>query len=387
MTEQMGLYGNENHMIRIPKVLRTNLQRNLGERIPFTCVQGKPVVLEISEAFKHDSEQDSSVCYVTEETFNTINIERTPIYIPKQIETITLGCDPEFFLLDRQSKKLLRAYMFFKKFGEVGNDGILAEFRPKPTLTPQDLTNNIYKLIVKTKKLLSTNSIHNPDDIILHAASSYEGYTAGFHLHYGLPKEMLGRKSDRLVVIKKIMRALDYYIGIPAIMAEEVTDFKRRVNTYVSYGKPSDFRIDHRTLEYRVPGGSLLRHPDLTLGLIALGSTVITDLMVKVKSITNEFKHLSFMNNDDRLQEMYPNTPRIMTMYEIICSPNTDRAKTYLDSIYNDITRMIDFNKNSKAINKLFTILSNNKELIDQGMELNWRNTYEQRHHFHQTSN
>jgi len=76
-----------------------------------------------------------------------------------------------------------------------------------------------------------------------------------------------------------------------------------------------------------------------------------------------------------------------MTMYEIICSPNTDRAKTYLDSIYNDITRMIDFNKNSKAINKLFTILSNNKELIDQGMELNWRNTYEQRHHFHQTSN
>ena len=74
-------------------------------------------------------------------------------------------------------------------------------------------------------------------------------------------------------------------------------------------------------------------------------------------------------------------------MYEIICSPNTDRAKAHLDSIYNDVSKMTEFNKNSEAINKLFAILSNNTQLADQGMEFNWRNTYEQRNHFHQAPN
>ena len=390
MTENIGVYDNENRMLRISKELRQNLDLELGQKFTLNSIHNAPVILQVGAIFKNDKIQDDGVCYVTESIFNEINIENTESYKVVAVKGITLGCDPEFFLIDSKSKKILRANAFFKKWGEVGCDGILAELRPKPSTSVDGLTDNIYKLICDTRKILNLSNIYDPSEIIMYAASSYSTglpkslitgmptqATAGFHLHFGLPKYILGKTPGIMSLMFKIVKAMDYYIGLPSIMLETNSDAKRRSNTQVNYGKPSDFRLDYRTLEYRVPGGSMLRHPILTKGLIALGATVVEDIVSKVKFQTNGFKQLYWMQQNEKLKELYPNVLETEEMFSLICSPSTITAKKYLDRIYVDIQSMSGFDERKEDLDNFFYHIKTNIQ-YDNNIEHNWRNFYGQ---------
>jgi len=399
MTDHLGMYCNENGMIRISTELRQNLGLEVGQQFSLNSVNNIPVVLTVGSAFKNDAEQDSGVCYVTSSIFNKINLENINEYSMFKISNITLGCDPEFFLIDSDTRKLLSAQTFFKKWGEIGCDGILAELRPNPSLTAKGLTDNIYDLICTTRNILNLTTNYDPNKITMYAASSYETgmpaipsigntgcATAGFHLHFGLPKNILGRKPDIVALMFKIVRVMDYFIGLPAIMLEDANESKRRSNTQVSYGKPSDFRLDFRTLEYRVPGGSLLRHPILTKGLIALGATVTEDIISKINLYTNKFKQLYWMKDNERIKEIYPNILSIKEMYPLMCTPCNDMAKTYLNRIYTDVSNMIGFNERKDEINAFFHHIQANIKYTNN-IEDNWRNFYEQGTRVHQPPN
>jgi len=390
MTDHLGMYGNENGMLRIPAELRQNLGLENGHQFTLNSINNTKVVLTIGSAFKKDAEQDGGVCYVTKSVFDQVNLETTDQHNITQIKGITLGCDPEFFLIDRETRKLLSAQTFFKKWGEIGCDGVLAELRPSPSLTARGLTDNIYELILSTREILKLTQAYDPTKIIMHASSSYSngmpaipsigatGYaTAGFHLHFGLPKDILGRKPDIMTLMFRIVRAMDYFVGLPAIMLECDDESKRRSNTQVAYGKPSDFRLDSRTLEYRVPGGSLLRHPILTNGLIALGATVTEDIVSKVNMYTNGFKQLYWMQNDERIKEIYPNMLSTKDMYPLMCTPCNEMAKTHLDNIYNDVSNMIGFAERKEEIDAFFHHIQANIK-YNNNIEDNWRNFYEQ---------
>ena len=399
MTDHLGMYGNENGMLRIPAGLRQNLELEVGQQFTLNSIANTAVVLTIGSAFKKDVEQDEGVCYVTRSIFDQINLENTNQHSISQIKGITLGCDPEFFLIDRDTRKLLGAQNFFKKWGEIGCDGVLAELRPNPSLTARGLTDNIYDLIRTTREILNLTQAHDPSKIIMHAASSYSNgmpaipsigntgcATAGFHLHFGLPKDILGRKPDIMTLMFKIVRVMDYFVGLPAIMLEEDDESKRRANTQVSYGKPSDFRLDFRTLEYRVPGGSLLRHPILTNGLIALGATVTEDIVSKINMYTNGFKQLYWMQNDERIKEIYPNILSTKEMYPLMCTPCNNMAKTHLGNIYNDISNMIGFAERKDEIDAFFHHIQAGIKYTNN-IEDNWRNFYEQGIGVHQPPN
>jgi len=388
MAEHFGVYGNENSMLRVPTDLRNNLGLEIGQQFTLTSITNDPVVLTVGAAFKNDAEQDGGVCYVTKSIFNMVNLETTEHHSISQVKGITLGCDPEFFLIDSDNHKILRANAFFKKWGEIGHDGILAELRPNPSLTAKGLTDNIYALLCSARDIVNVSPAYDPTKVIMHAASSYKTglptvpganacATAGFHLHFGLPKDILGRNPDIMSLMFRIVRAMDYFVGLPAIMLEEHEDYKRRANIQVNYGKPNDFRLDFRTLEYRVPGGSMLRHPILTQGLIALGATVAEDIVSKIKMYTNGFKQLYWMHNDERLKEIYPNILTTREMYTLMCSPDASAAKGYLDTIYNDVSNMIGFNERKNELNAFFHHIDANIQ-YNNNIETNWRNFYEQ---------
>lgn len=383
MTEYSGMYGNENAMLRIPRVLRDKLKLTPGQQLSINTNDGTKITLRVNTAYKSDAEHDEELCYVTKQIFDLINIEGTNMYEVTPVEGITLGCDPEFFLVDAITKKILRAHMFFNKWGEIGHDGILAELRPKPSLTPQGLTDNIWQLFQDTRNILTTNSVYDPNRIMMLAASGYQMATAGFHLHFGIPKDILGKTPTNVMLMHQIVRVMDYYVGLPAIMMEGEQDTARRSNIFVRYGKPSDFRLDHRTLEYRVAGGNLLRHPLLTKGLIALGEVVTQDIISRIKLSTNDFKELYWVNNERRFGEMYPNVLNTSDTYNLICSPSLVAAKQHLDTIYEGIKNMIGYERRREEIDVFFDHILNDIQ-YNNNIEYNWRKFYEQSAKFHQ---
>lgn len=377
MTEYSGIYTNESGVIRIPKVLRHNLGLELGQQLQLVTVDKEPLSLKVGQAYADDVIIDDGICYVSRDVFELVNIEGTEQYKVTPIEGITLGCDPEFFLVDNINRKVLRAYSFFKKYGEIGHDGILAELRPRPSLTPQGLTDNIFKLILNTREMLNRNTTYDPERIMMLAASGYQRATAGFHLHFGLPSSILGRTPNIIILMHQMVRVMDYYVGLPAIMLEGDHDSARRSNIFVNYGKPSDFRLDNRTLEYRVAGGSMLRHPILTKGLIALGEIVTQDITSKVKLNTNDFTAFYWVNKDERFQEMYPDVLSTPDVYKLICSPTVEPARQHLDRVYAGTKNMIGYERRREEIDEFFTHIFNNTQ-FNNDIEYNWRNFYEQ---------
>jgi hypothetical protein len=388
MSQDNGVYEEEDNVIRIPKVLREQMGLSVGQDITLTSVRGAPVVLTINPAYKADADTDSNYCYVSGTIFNLVNIaNQCPV---EKIESITLGCDPEFFLVDNQTRQLLRASSFFKKWGEIGHDGMLVELRPRPATNPGILTDNLYELITQTRQILNLNlNNYDPNRIMLFGASSYDtglqhafGHgsnihaTAGFHLHFGLPKKLLGSTAETINAMCKISNVMDYYVGIPAIIAEQTNDYRRRNNTCVSYGKPGDFRLDNRTFEYRVPGGSLLRHPALTYGLINLGSFVITDVINKLKGETNDFEDIGNDKIDIAISKFYPEIPDLNALFNIMCSPSVSEAEKLIGGILENLSNMIGFGEKEKDIISFFNVIKNS-EHINNNIEANWRETYD----------
>lgn len=392
MNQISGDYENENTLIRVPRLLRETLNLVIGQDLAFTSVNGNPVLLKVFPAYKEDAITDDAYCYVTHNTFTLINTALSNLQT-KPITSITLGCDPELFLVDNKTNTLLRANAFFKKWGEVGHDGILAEIRPKPALQPKILTNNIYELIKKIRTLLELNTAnYNPDRITLYGASSFKTAlkqpfmgsapiytTAGFHLHFGLPPSILGMSPETACLMHKITNIMDYYVGIPSVLLEQTLDYNRRSNTSVSYGKPGDYRLDDRTFEYRVPGGSLLRHPILTEGLLTLGNVVINDFVNKIKEATNNFNNISVDNITLIMQQglsLYTNIPSLHEAFSIICSPTLNEARSRLGTIFKNLSNMNNFGENSRILNTFFSLIDNSNH-INNNIEDNWRSYYE----------
>lgn len=385
MTEYSGAYTNESNLLRVPNNLRLKLGLELNQNISLKSNNGGEIALQVALAYKNDVNEDDSVCYVTNPVFAIINLEHNKDYGIKAFNGVTLGCDPEFFLVDRFTNDLLRAYMFMGKWGEIGHDGILAELRPKPSTTPEGLTENIYQLIIKTREKLNRSNIYDPNRIMLYGASGFSNSTAGFHLHFGLPRNILGYNRRTKTLMNYLVRILDFYIGIPATIIEGNEDFTRRTNIGISYGKPNDFRLDNRTLEYRVPGGTLLKHPVLTKGLISLGNLVIQDIVSRINYCSEGFKYLHWFCKDTRFKEFYPDALSNNEIYELICCPNVRRAEQYLDLIYNGLSNMVTFKENKESIDSIFYIMSN-KIKYTNDIEQNWRHYYETKHNeFHCT--
>jgi len=376
----------EQRLIRMPEELRKLFQVELNQFVNLKSKDGKIVTLRIMPAYIEDAEADPLLACVDKKIFEILELDDV---IQEQeielVDDITLGCDPEFFLID-QTSRLIYASSFFRRWGDVGHDGPMVEIRPLPSTREEIVTDNIYALLKKARYImdnhppvLSFNQHIIGKNVKMLAASAYKNESAGFHLHYGLPKPLLGpHKYNRKLLAGQIVKALDFYVGIPSIILEGEADSFRRSFVQVGYGKPGGFRLDNKTLEYRVPGGYLLRHPILTRGLLGLGATVIEDVVSRIKIITDNFTHLDEMVAWDDIRIVYPNIPPTADIYKSIVATTTTFAERNLGIIIKDVRDMIGYERRRESIEAFFDCISTKKEycnLIDE----NWRTYYNEK--------
>jgi len=373
----------EQKLIRISAELRDFYQIDVNQFLNLKSKDGKIVTLRVAPAYKEDLKINPMIACVNSSIFEALELENA-IQSPEVelVEDITLGCDPEFFLIDDLGR-LVGASVFFRRWGDVGHDGPMAEIRPLPSTKEEIVTDNIYSLIDKARyiinarpPLISFGRYISGPMVRMVAASAYNSEAAGFHLHFGLPKPLLGpHKYNRNLLAGQVVKALDFYVGIPSIILEGEMDSFRRSFVPCRYGKPGAFILDNKTLEYRVPGGYLLRHPVLTKGLLGLGAVVVEDVISRIKAITNNFENLDEMIADEDIRTVYPNIPPAAEIYRSIVTRSTELAEKHIGIIVNDIREMMGYDKRTKSVEEFLDCVLVKREYSNL-IEVNWRSYY-----------
>jgi hypothetical protein len=151
----------ERGLIRMSKAARNFMgYQNLVEVWPQGATAQQrtqnSVLLEIFHAFSADikelkadgftKDELKRVGFVTTDTYKKITGKTTGkernIWIADKIHETVLGTDPEFLLFDND-RNIIHACNVMGFNGEIGCDGAMAEIRPKPAMTPEDVVRNI----------------------------------------------------------------------------------------------------------------------------------------------------------------------------------------------------------------------------------------------------
>lgn len=186
--------------------------------------------------------------------------------LPKMVaklDQVVLGADPEF-ILRKPSGDLMMASDYFPRYGRVGCDAIwhgedrsakpLVEVRPRPTPEPRELVIRIYRGLIQAARRIKDGRIQ-----WLAGALPHPGFPLGGHIHF-----------SGVHLNFKLLRALDHYLALPLMLAEDPKGARRRPK----YGFLGDFRPQfHGGFEYRTLP-SWLVSPTLTKGVIAAAKLV-----------------------------------------------------------------------------------------------------------------
>ncbi len=363
----------EHRIIRLPQVCRSKSNFRSGEFLYLRNKYGGLETLQVAEAFKEDVDSDPNCAYVTTTIYDKLFMRRHGTGEVERVKGITLGCDPESFLVDRMSGNLVAAHRFMRKYGDVGHDGMLLEFRPNPSVHAEVVCDSLWALIKKGRAILDAKPEGNRIDIV--GGSSYSGLTAGFHLHYGLPRGLLGRRPDTNTVARLMTAAFDYYVGVPSIIPEGNKDVARRTIKFVDYGKPGGYRLDNRTFEFRLPGGINLAHPLMARGLLSLGAVVAEDVVSRIKTCTDSFTNLREMVSELDLRALYPGLPDVHTFYSIICNPDIGAARNHFEIIKEDVRKMVGYKHRAAAVEDYFSHLDSGVE-FGNNIITNWGGFY-----------
>jgi hypothetical protein len=365
----------EHRIIRVPADYRIANKLCVGDFIHLRNRDGHHEAFQVSEAFKEDVAADSMSAYVTTSVYDRV-VSEAPKKEVNLVTGITLGCDPEVFLVDRVTGNILAAYRYLPKNGPVGHDGLMMEFRPNPSVSAAEVCYNLWKLIQQARNTFDKKP-EGPRVTIV-AGSSYGGMTAGFHLHYGLPRGLLGRRPGTFSMAKLMTNVFDYYIGVPSILPEGNRDVARRTAKHIRYGKPGEYRLDHRTFEFRMPGGINMTHPILAQGLMSLGAVVAQDIASRVNTCTDCFTNLREVGSALDMRELYPNLPEVGEFYATICNPDIGRARNHFEIIKNDVRQMVGYVDRAEDIEAYFEILDRDI-VFGNNIEHNWGGIYNAR--------
>lgn len=211
------------------------------------------------------------------------------------IENVTIGADPELFLINEKTGKVVSAIGIIP--GEKGNawvgpgmtegfgleiDNILAEFNIPPAQTKEEFTKSITFMLnyidkfVKNinpdlgikctaSQIVDEDQLQHPEAKRFGCSPDYCAYkegpnkkpkgektctrSAGFHVHIGYKNP---NPEDSIELIKY----MDVYLGIPSVVKDPDTQ-RRKL-----YGKAGAFRLCPYGCEYRVLSSYMLNHSD-----------------------------------------------------------------------------------------------------------------------------
>lgn len=243
------------------------------------------------------------------------------------LQGLTVGTDPELFIMDRSTNKVISAIGLIpgekgepyrpeglqEGFG-VQTDNILAEFNIPPVTSREDFITNInvmknfirefvqrinenYDILCQASARVDEDQLQSDQAKLFGCDPDYNAYTeeqnpkpkgditnlrsTGMHVHLGFAENM------SIPCKLNIVRMLDFTLGVPSIIIDRDKD--RRT----LYGKAGCFRLTSYGLEYRTISGALLKD-DARIGLVY-------DLAVHaVKTFSEESYQKLFYEASDR---------------------------------------------------------------------------------------
>ena len=386
----------EQYVIRIPDHLRKALDLRVGETLYLKTVDDESLVLTVYPALGKDEWYDSESAFVVKRVFDRVNLESK-----KKIESslklieggVSLGCDPEFVIVDRNIGKAFPANSIIGggANAKIGSDHGLVEIRPDPAMDEHKLIENMRLLLIGARTKLDSllegaalrgnKSFYAGKDLTFEGRSSILSYKeklwfCGFHLHFGLhPRLRIGKKNTNyrgvIAFLASTIMALDYFVAIPAIIPEDSNDSIRRTNG--EYGQPGDFKHNKFfTLEYRVPGGHHMRSPMLSKGLIAIGALVVEDIMTKAQEITNGFTRLSKLSSYAKMRELYPQLPDYKVLKLALTTKDVNIAKDLYQGLVPQLEHMVKYEERKEAIAPFVEYISSGSHNISANIEDNW---------------
>jgi hypothetical protein len=335
------------HLVRMSRRMRGKLGLDLGDWLLFDTNAGKVSLMVASHSFEDTIEFGDFKAAVNEDCpvlYDGIGGE-----VLVKEHDLTIGADVEFFMVEKKTGKMVEGYTVFDKEGELGSDGDLGEMRPDYSLSPEQVTYNIGKIIETIPKRL-------PKDLKAIASSWYKGSCCGFHMHFGLPIELLSFAADKTDdFMRNVIHTLDYLVGIIAQSLD--TDDKRRLSN--NYGKPGDYRISMRTLEYRTPGGYHLKTRRHTNSMLCLGYSIVDTIIKESEKISGGWINMDTVTDFDYFREMF-NIPSYDKVYDVLTSK--DKGKLILER---EKVVQILANMNNKYIDNVVLSEATNEDLLE----------------------
>lgn len=231
--------------------------------------------LRIGQAPLDDIKENTGfdIGFVTTATYKYLmgpKKQRT-IWVSEAADKLTIGCDPEFVLVDKEGHWCRAANVIVdpNKNKVFGHDGPCAEIRPKPSESVDGLIANI------------KSALENPEEKIINyswiGGATYKDGTMtkrepiGGHIHIGLPNIPGGALNTDMNLQMRIGRILDELVVIPLIRIDTPMPENRRSNNYGYFG---DLRTYTFKMEWRTPSGIWLIHPHLALAIIGTTKAV-----------------------------------------------------------------------------------------------------------------
>ena len=132
------------HQIKMSKLLRKNLGLDLGDWLIFDCPAGNFSV-KVSRISHEELLEFGDFISVVNDQSPILGAKVNDVYV--DTHKLTIGCDPELFLVNKYNGKLVIAHTLLPKNSQFGNDGDLAELRPDYGEGPEQLLVNIKDLI------------------------------------------------------------------------------------------------------------------------------------------------------------------------------------------------------------------------------------------------
>jgi len=209
-----------------------------------------------------------------------------------RINNITIGADPELFIINEKTKKVVSSIGLIP--GEKGNpyvaadmpsgfgletDNIVAEFNIPPVNDRVSFINNIeymkayidkfvkninpdLGILCAASKTVDASQLKSPQAMAFGCDIDYNAYTeepnekpngattrtrsCGFHIH-------IGYANNNIDTSVALVKYLDMYLGIPSVVRDR--DKRRRS----LYGKAGAFRLQPWGVEYRVLSGAMMK--------------------------------------------------------------------------------------------------------------------------------
>jgi len=341
----------ENDKIRLSPVQKKVLGVHPGDRVTLTAEPNVSVTVSVDNSHSNEAAKDSSAAWVSQDLYDRLT--RAAV----GSEKVTLGCDPEFLFLDVK-RRVLPASSWLPAKGFIGSDGPLAELRPSPAYHETTVVKNLKHLIRSipslTKEYFGSSSL-----VDIEGHSCWDNYALGFHIHVGIPKERTtGAAPHARDFLANLTTALDYFVGIPAMLLED-TNLRRLGDG--AYGKPGDFRLTNKTIEYRTPGGFHLRHPDYAAGILGLALCVSKEALEDARTESCNWMRLNKCADFSWIKNKF-NLPRKDKIKWALTESSKEVAVSLLPELVDNILNLRYFEDHSQSIRTYFKTVVENKQ-------------------------